>query len=449
MTDTALAILGPNGKPYQPEQRATTLRDPAEWLEAWFTGSETASGERVNETIAMGLSAWFAAIRNISEDVAKLDLILYSRRADGGKDRARGHPLYTLLHDSPNEEMGKLTFWQTILEHALGWADGWAEIQRNGAGMPIALWPLDPSTVTPRRTMGGELFYEVRTSQTLVQLLPQDMFHVHGMGAMGQGGYNLTRIAREALGAHIALQKFVGSFFGNGTTMGGILQHPNNLSGDALAHLRQSFKERHSGADNAFKLLITEEGMTYQQLGIEPEKGQMNMSRVFSVQDVCRWFRIAPHKLQELSHGTFSNIEQESLSYVGDTLLPWVKRVEQEINRKLLPVSGDFFAEHLIDSVLRADVKTRMDSYKVAVEGGWMSRNEVRNRENMNPEEGLDEFLVPMNMAVVGEEPPEPPPVPSNEPPDDPDGDGDDGRRRSDAQRTRGSQGAQSQPGYR
>ena len=136
--------------------------------------------------------------------------------------------------------------------------------------------------------------------------------------------------------------------------------------------------------------------MKYKPLGIAPDKGQMNLSRIFSVQDVCRWLRVNPSKLFELSHGTFANTEQQALSYVGDTLLPWMTRIEQEVNRKLLPADGRFFVEHLVESAMRADIKTRNESYKIAIEGGWMSRNEVRIRENMNPKPGLDEMLVPI-----------------------------------------------------
>ena len=402
MTETELAILGADGKPWQQEQRATTFKDPAEWLERWALGQESASGERVNEQIALGLSAWFAAIRNISEDVAKMDLILYSRRADDGKDRATGHPLYDLLHDTPNPEMGKLTFWQTILEHALGWADGYAEIQRDGAGRPIALWPLDPSTVVPRRTQGGELFYEIRTPDNIFQLMPEDIFHIHGMGAMGQGGYNMPRIAREALGTYLALQRFGGAFFAGGATVGAVLEHPNAMSDSALKHLRDSWSDRHGGAGNSGKVAILEEGMQYKQLGIAPEQSQFIETKAFAIEDVARWFRIPPHKLQHLARATWGNVEMLAIEYVGDTLLPWTKRIEQEIARKLIKRTEKFFAEHLIDSLLRADVKTRNASYLTAVQGGWMSRNEVRKRENLNPEEGLDTFLVPVNMAPAG-----------------------------------------------
>ena len=414
MTDTALAILGPNGKPYEPEQRAT-LRNSPDWLVDALVGTTTVSGERVNEQIAMGLSAWYAAIRAISEDTAKLDLILYRRRKDRGKDRASGHPLYRLLHDKPNSDQTSIVFRETLLQHALGWGNGYAEIIRiDGRGMATALWLLDPTTVTSKRNADNELFYRVmQPGGGFVDIPARDMLHIHGLGPMGDSGYNLTRIAREAIGTYIALQKFGGAFFGNGSTVGGILQHPDKIGDQALRHLREQFSERHSTAGNAYKMLIAEEGITYKQLGIAPEQGQFIQSKFFAIEDVARWFRIPPHKLQHLLRATFSNIEAQSIEYLTDTILPWLKRIEQEINSKLLPADGTMFVEHLVESILRADIKTQNESYKIAIEGGWMSRNEARIKQNMNPEEGLDDFLVPMNMAVVGEEPPPPPTPPT------------------------------------
>jgi HK97 family phage portal protein len=404
------------------ESRDSTLRDPADWLLEWFVGPETASGERVNEIIALGLSAWYAAIRNISEDVSKMDLILYRRKPNGGKERAPEHPLFGLLHDRPNPDMTKMAFWETILQHALGWGNGYAEIVTDGRGVPVELWPLDPSTIT-FRAKDGRRFYEITLeSGGKLEVPLGQIFHIHGIGSIGYEGYNLTRIAREALGGYIALQKFGNAFFSSGATVGAVLEHPESLSDTGLRHLRESWNERHGSAGNAHKLAILEEGMKYSQLGIAPEQGQFSQSKMFAVEDVARWFRMPPHKIQHMERSTFGNIEHQAIEYVGDTLLPWSKRIEQQISLKLISPrrESDLFAEHLIDSLLRADIETRNKAYKTAVEGGWMSRNEVRIRENMDPEPDLDDYLMPLNMAVVGEEPPVPPtPTPPPPPEDD------------------------------
>ena len=202
-------------------KRSTTLRDPADWLLEWLTGTKTVSGERVNETIAMSLSAWFACLRAISEDIAKLDLIMYRRLANGGKERIPEHPLFDMLHDEPNREMGSMVFRETILQHAIAWGGGFAEIQIDegaAGGLATALWPLDPSTVTLDRDEQGELIYEIQTGNVPKRILrANQVFHVHGLGPQGLTGYNLPRLAREMLGGVLAAQKFGASFFGAGS----------------------------------------------------------------------------------------------------------------------------------------------------------------------------------------------------------------------------------------
>ena len=411
----------------QTVEKRTTLRDPADWLLEWFGGTRTVSGERVNEETAMGLSAWFGAIRAISEDVAKLDLIIYNRLPNGGKERATAHPLFSILHDSPNPDMSSMTFRETILQHALGWGNGYAEIVSNNGGRVSALWIIDPSSVIVKRE--PNLFYEVQPPDSGKVIIPADrMFHIHGLGPDGFTGYNLTRLAREAVGAAIAAQKFGAAFFGNGASAGSVLEHPSKLSDTALTNLRRSWQSRHGGAGKAMGLAILEEGMKYQQYGVPPENAQFIETQQFNVEDVARWFRIPPHKIQHLLRATFANIEHQAIEYVGDTLLPWMKRYEQEVDRKLLGGDRQFFAEHLVDSLLRADTKSRNESHKIAIESGWKSRNEVRIEENKNPLPGLDVMLVPLNFGPADQLGKKPKAVPPSEPPEPPETDEEEAR---------------------
>lgn len=125
-------------------------------------------------------------------------------------------------------------------------------------------------------------------------------------------------------------------------------------------------------------------------------------ARQFSVSELSRWLRIPPHKIGQLTDATFSNIESQTREYVCDTLTPWLVRWEQEIQRKLIDQGSPFFAEHLLDSLLRGNTEARFASYRIAIEAGFMTRNEVREKENLNPTDGLDEFIQPLNMGQVG-----------------------------------------------
>jgi HK97 family phage portal protein len=415
----------------KPTKKRSSLQRPEQWLMNALGAVRDTSGESVTETTALGLSVYFDCIRAIAEDVAKLPLILY-RRLERGKERFQGHPVYRLLHDAPCPESTAFAFRETLTAHALGWGNGYAEIQRDGSGKVVALWPIDPSTVTVMRNDYKEIVYEVRNEVGDKTVLSADsVLHVHGLGYSSLVGYSVAKLARSSLGGAIAAQKYAGSFFGNGAMPTGVLQHPGALSDKALKHLRESWAERHGGAGNAHKPAILEEGMSWNNTTIPPEDAQLLETRQWHVEDICRWFRVPPSKVGHLLRAQgWSTLEQTNADYLTDSLMPWLVRWEQEIARKLIPDQDreTLFVEHLVDALLRTDTQVRFAAYGSAILNGWMSRNEVRERENLNPADGLDEFLQPTAAQTVSQaeeaakaaaRPPEPPPPPS---PDEPDG---------------------------
>lgn len=386
----------------------TTLRNPAGWLVDWAHGGQVStSGERVTPSSAMNLSVYFAMIRNIAEDVAKLPIKVY-RTAPEGRSEVADHRVRKLLHTEPNPEMTPLAFRETLTHHALGWGKGCAEIERDGAGRPLALWPLHPSRVRLVRNERKQLLYEIYPDTGgPYHLLPSEVFHLHGLGGDGLDGYSIVRHASESLGLGLGLQRFGGAFFGNGMTMNGELQHPTNLTEPAQKRLRAQMAEMHAGAANAYKLLISEEGMKFNRLGVPPEEGQFLQSREFSVEDICRWARFPPHKLGHLKRAQgWSTLEATNADYVTDTLTPWTTRWEQEIARKLLgPSETDLYAEHIFAALLRGLTKDRYDAYRIACGGPWMLRNEIRRIENMEPVDGFDEPVLAQGAPAPGSAP--------------------------------------------
>ncbi|HYG68492.1 MAG TPA: phage portal protein, partial [Anaeromyxobacteraceae bacterium] len=373
-------------------------------------GRRTKSGETITPEASLQLSAYFACLRNLSEDVGKLPLILY-RRSGAGKERAADHPLYRLLHDSPNPTMSSMTLRETLTHWAAAWGDGYAEIERDARGEPVALWPIHPSRVTVRRTTSGGVAYDVRADVRVqgatmhgVRLAAEDVFHLHGLGD-GLTGYSVARFAAESLGLTMAAQTFGAAFFGNGASMSGVLTHPAKLTPEARTNLRESWQAMHGGARNAAKTGILEEGIKYERIGIPPEEAQFLETRQFQTVEVCRWFRMPPHKIQDLTRSTFSNIEAQNTEYVVDTLMPWAMRWEHEIRRKLiLPThpDDDLFAELLFAALLRGDQNARSNYYRTLVNIGVMSPNEVRALENMNPGgKELDSYFMQSNMLPL------------------------------------------------
>ncbi len=368
----------------------------------------SSSGQHVTPNSALSVAAYYAAIRAISEDEAKLPFPVFESLEPRGKERLRDHAVTQLLSREPNPEMTAFSFRETLTANTLGWGNGYAEIQRNGMGDPVALWPIHPSRVRVCRTSGGELMYEIGNDDgSKAQINQSNMFHLHGLGGDGITGWSVAKLAADSLGLAIAAQKFGGSFFANGTNVGAVLKHPGQLGEEGADNLRRSWNQRYSGASKGNQVLILEEGMEYTQLGIPPEDAQFLETRQFQVEEVARWFRIPPHKIQHLENATFSNIESQAIEYVQDCLTPWLVRWEQEVQRKLLGTDADNFAQHVVTALLRGDQAARSTFYREQFNIGAMSQNDIRELENANPIEGGDTYyingaMVPSHLAAEG-----------------------------------------------
>jgi HK97 family phage portal protein len=372
-----------------------SAKDPA--LARLFGGGSVSAGVSVSEDSALDYSPVWAAVNLISSDVASLPLILYKRDPNGGKQRYSDAKLYRLLHDEPNPEMTSFSFREALQAHMLIWGNAYAEIERDAAGSPVALWPIAPHRVEPFRptvTVNGRdrlgpLHYRI-DGQHGITLAASDMLHIPGLSPDGSVGYRFVAKARESIGLGVAMERFGGTYYGNGSTFGGILMHPRTLSKQAEENLRSSIEARHKGPDRAHRFLILQEDMKFEPNGVPPNAAQFIESRKFQVTEVARWFRVPPHKISDLERATFSNIEQQELDYVIGTLRPWLVRWEQEINRKLIPrlERRQQFAEHLVDGRLRGDIQSRYTALGIARDKGIISADEWREIENWNPQPG-------------------------------------------------------------
>ncbi len=396
------------------EKRSTTS-NPAQWFVDWIRGgSESSSGVNVSEDSALKHSPFWAAIRVISGAVSSLPLLTYQRQSDGNKDRATSHPVYKLLHDKPNQYMTAGKFYESRTAHALIYGNGYAEIQRDGGGRPIALWPLLPDRVARDVTESGVPFYRVMVDAgNIVTVADANMLHIPGLGANGYVGYPVVQYQKEAIGLGVATKQFGARFFSNDANPGGVLEHPGKLDDEAHKRLKKSWAAVHSGLDNAHRVAILEEGLKWAGTGVSPEAAQAIETQKFSVDDIARIFNLPPHMIGSMDSATFTNIEQQKIDFLTRTLVYWLRIWESEIDCKLFSAAEQktFFVEFLMDSLLRGDSAARSTAYTAGRMGGWLSVNDVRRFENMNSigEKG-DEYLVPFNMRVAGEEPPEPAP---------------------------------------
>jgi HK97 family phage portal protein len=344
-------------------------------------------------------SAVFACVRVLSETVASLPLVLY-RRLERGKARATDHPLYELLHDLPNPEMTAFELRETLMAHAALWGNAFCEIEFDNAGRVRGLWPLRTDMMRVIRRAGRLWYVYKLPTGTDVELPFERVMHLRGLSTDGVVGYSPIDLARQSVGLALGTEEFGARFFGNGATTGTIYEHPGKLSQEAYDRLKDSIEKRHQGLERAHRIMILEEGMKASQVGIPPDNAQFLETRKFQVEEIARWYRMPLHKIQSLDRSTFSNIEHQSIEFVTDTIQPWCVRWEQCITRDLLTEREreEYFAEHLVDALLRGDTLSRYQAYAVARQNGWLSANDIREKENMNPVEGGDVYLVPLNM---------------------------------------------------
>jgi HK97 family phage portal protein len=370
--------------------------------EKWFgLGNRTHAGVSVTEESALTLSAYFACIRILSESVAMLPLLTYRYLPNGGRERAADHPCYWLLKEQPNPEMSAFEFRELMTGHAASWGNGYAEIEWSNSGRPLALWPLHPGRMQVKR-LNGELRYLYRDPDGKEASLPAWRVH-HFRGPSGNGivGYSMARMAAQSIGLALATEEYGARFFGNGARPGVVLKHPGLLSEEAYERLKESYEADHQGLSNAHRVKILEEGLDLETVGIPPEEAQFLETRKFQVAEVARWFRIPPHMIGDLEKATFSNIEEQGIEFVIYTLSPWLVRSEQALMRDLMTREERqrFFIRYLASGLLRGNTEARFKSYATAITNGWMSPNEVRILEDLNPYEGGDVYLLPLNLA--------------------------------------------------
>lgn len=354
------------------------------------------AGTAVNEQRALQLTAVYAAVGILADGLAQLPVDSFQKKRDGrGRDKRPDAPATRLLGEAPNPFMTAFSFRNALQAHGVTWGNGFAEIQRNGGGDPIGLWPLLPDRTRPvtERQEDGQvrLFYETSVDGQYFRLPPEDVLHIPGMGFDGIRGYSPIQLARNAVGLGLALEEFGSKFFANDAKSGGVIEHPGKLSEQAKQNLRESH-EMQSGLSNAHRVKILEEGMQFKNISIPPEDAQFIKTREFQTEEIARLYRIPLFMLQSHAKDTSwgTGIAEQSLGFLRYTLEPWLIRWEQEVNRKLFTDAerrAGMFFKHNVAGLLRPDPAGRAAFYTQALDPktGWLLRDEVRELEDRNP----------------------------------------------------------------
>lgn len=369
---------------------------------SFFFGS-TNSGKTVNERTAMQTTAVYACVRILAETIASLPLHTYMN-TETGKEKAREHPMYHLLSDSPNPEMTSFVFRETLMGHLLLWGNSYSQIIRDGHGKVVALYPLLPDKMKVERSENGEIYYIYNSEGKDYLLRNTEVLHIPGLGFDGFIGYSPIAMAKNAIGMALATEEYGAKFFANGANPGGVLEHPGVVKDPH--RIRDSWNQVYQGTSNAHRVAVLEEGMKFSPIGIPPEQAQFLETRKYQTEEICRIFRVPPHLVGDLERATFSNIEHQSISFVVHTIRPWLVRIEQSINKALFSDSEKekYFVSFVVEGLLRGDYESRMRGYSIGIQNGFMSPNDVRALENMNPiplDEGGNTYMVNGNMLKL------------------------------------------------
>lgn len=386
----------------------STLENPSVSLVDALTGNglfRSVSGPSVTEENALKYGVVWAAVNAISGDIGGMPFKLYQRLPNGGREEVRSHPVWNILQVQANEQVSAGSFRESQQAQLLLGGNNYSEIEFDNAGRAVGLWPLPPKRVRIERNNAGEVVYVVTLDgpSEPVVLSADRVLHIAGLGD-GLTGFSVIRFAREAIGLGLSMEEYSARFMSNNSTPGGILSTENTLNDVAAKKLKQRWEAAQGGLENSHRVAVLEEGLKWQQMGLSAEDAQLIESREFQVRDVVRYFRIPPHKVGDLGDATFGNISEQSVEYVGDTLMPWTNRWERNVMIKLLTQKerdAGLFVKFSFQSLLRADVELRGAFYTTQFNTASITPNEIRALEERNPIEGGDTAFVQLNMVPL------------------------------------------------
>jgi HK97 family phage portal protein len=388
------------------------------------------AGQVVDSDTAMTVSGYWRAVNYISGQIAGLPWNVIQESNDR-TTVLRNHPVARVLRRA-SDEVGKFTFLETMIAWALTWGNAYAEIERDQGDRPHAMHLVSPDRAEVKRgsivngvfqeNAAGKIHYKFSNRGGEATILPsRDVFHLHGLGFDGLVGYSVINIAARSLGITIAVEAYQEDFFANGLVSTGYLAHPGTLKEKAHKNLKKDIEEK-SRPGQKFRPLILEEGMEWKDMGLPSDDAQLLETRKLQISDLARWFGLPPHKLADLERATFSNIESQSTEVVNDCFMPWIHRIEEEANFKLLNQRELGVSTKLnVRGLLRGDAASRAAYYQIMTQIGAYSVNQVLRLEDMDPigPEG-DERLVQLNQTTLKRLVEGPPAPKAIEDPDDP-----------------------------
>lgn len=397
--------------------RRIDLKDPRTWREVL---PESWTGRQVTAETSLQVSTFWACVRLVSQIIGTLPLMLYERKDADGREVAKDHPLYTILHDQPNADQTSVEFWEGTGAALMMWGNRFAEKIENRQGV-IGLRPFPDCShwigtqqmvTVERRQSDGVLMYRWSDRGRLEELPEDKVFHVRGFGFGGDLGLSPLSYARQSLGIATATEEAVGKTFADGLRAKGFFVMPGALTDDQRKQAQVALVDRYSGRDGKATGIL-ENGVKFESVNLAPKDAELLQQRRFSVEDICRFCGVPPIMIGHASEGQTmwgSGVEQIMLQFLTMGLRPLMVRIEKVISRSLLSPTDrkKFYPEFNVEGLLRADTAARAALYNAFATNGIMTRNEIRAKENLSRMDGGDELTVQSALTplrLLGQQP--------------------------------------------
>jgi HK97 family phage portal protein len=425
------------------------------WYESLGTRSD--AGIAINPEIALTIGVIYRAINVLAHAVATVPLVIFKNLGEGKQERAPDHPQYEMLHDSPNVWMTSFALRHLIVSRSILWGNFYAQLMPGRGGIG-SLIPLEPSTTRVVDQLSeGRLLYVTQDKtesggfQPERRLIQDDVFHVRGFSMDGKTGLPLTKFARNAMGLALAAEKHGSMFMRRGAQFSGLLTTPGSMEQPVREANEKAWNKAHGGLAGSGAVPLLEGGMEFKATSSTNRDSQWLEARDFQIAELGPRFLGVPGLLCGYPDktATYASAQEMRQVFVDTGVMPLTDNIRAELNKNVVVgAPGEYYADFVLEGLLRADIKTRYESHRTAIMTGWESRNEVRRLEGLNPgPEALDEFFEPLNLGIAGEEPPEPKTVPGQRPgvpapkgpqqPDDSEGDQGEGDQQQAAALTR------------
>lgn len=372
-----------------PEKRSISSRDPE--LARAFGGLDL-GGTLVNPKTAENLSTVLACVGAISSAMASLPAYVY-RQIENGREIDDSHPVSRRIALGPNQHQTWSDWIEWTMASVLLRGNALSEIVTDSRGELTALRPVPWEWVAVQLLPNSRLVYDVSEITSIYggtggtrRLLQDEVFHLRDRTDDGLIGRSRLQRAAAVVQAGISIQTFANSLYANGVNPSGALELSGNLSENAFNHLKTQFKDAFSGASNAAKALVLQPGITWKQISINPEDAEFLASRQFTVEELARLFNVPPPIIGDLQYGTFSNVETLLRWFAQNTLSPWIRKIESEFSRSVFGASRDTHSLEIdLSGLMRGDPAQRWGAWKIAVEAGILTPDEIRQEEGWNP----------------------------------------------------------------